>query len=687
MNDRSPNGGRPATFRGRAGARLFVVLLSALLPLGSGCESDAPRPTIARPQGPESVRMNRKLFDEAIARISQYERYDSPEWLQHAVGRLDQWVQDQPPVPDWELTPLVEGLSEPFREMPEVQSLDRLEFPGSDVYAFQEAAWLHDVAEWARGDAVDELDQAKQLFDWTMRNVQSQPITARDASGRAFRLLQRPWETLLLGSGSSTDRAWLFVLLARQQGIDAALLALTDPSDPDSKNAALWAVGVLIEGDIYVFEPALGLPIPGPDGLQRAESGALDVQPATLAEVAADDALLRQLDVTGYRYPVDSAAVQRVVALVEGSPAYLSHRMKAVESQLASSEAMVLTTDATAQAERFEACEHVVAARLWEVPYETLQQERQLGAERAKVLAPRLIPFRIPFDVSTVAQRKPQEVSDGDAWWTEAGRVRAQRDAEEAERFDKPQERTFAKALLRGRLLHFKGKFSGEESAGYYYTRARIPNSVLESPEMEERVKLACTLAKMDASYWLGMIAAERGNTDAAIDWLAVRTLEAFPDGRWTPGAKHNLGRVYESAGQIDKAVATYRSTADSPPQHADLLRAKWLRPEPVESDQKPAPKQPKKPAERPAKKASEKPARKPAEEPVEKAFEKPAEKAAEKPTEEAADKPAEKPVEKPTENPAEEKAEEPEQEPASETPVPPKEEAPPMPPEPMQSP
>jgi hypothetical protein len=425
--------------------------------------------------------------------------------------------------------------------------------------------------------------------------------------------------------------------------------------------------------------------------LQRAESGALDVQPATLAEVAADDALLRQLDVPGYRYPVDSAAVQRVVALVEGSPAYLSHRMKAVESQLGSSEAMVLTTDATAQAERFEACEHVVAARLWEVPYETLRQERQLGAERAKVLAARLVPFRIPFDVSTVAQRKPQEVADGDVWWTEAGRVRAQREAEEAERSDKPQERTFAKALLRGRLLHFKGKFSGEESAGYYYTRARIPNSVLESPEMEERVKLACTLAKMDASYWLGLIAAERGNTDAAIDWLAVRTLEAFPDGRWTPGAKHNLGRVYESAGQIDKAVATYRSTADSPPQHADLLRAKWLRPEPVESDQKPAPRQPKKPAEKlaekPTKKAPEEPARKPAEKPGEEASEKPAEKAAEKPTEEAADKPAEKPVEKPSEKPTEKKAEEPDQEPASEDAAPPKGEAPPQPPEPEQLP
>ena len=65
------------------------------------CRRPVSSQRVARPTGPEDVRMQQKLFDEAIARISDYPRYDSPEWLQHAVGRLDQWVQGQQSAPDW----------------------------------------------------------------------------------------------------------------------------------------------------------------------------------------------------------------------------------------------------------------------------------------------------------------------------------------------------------------------------------------------------------------------------------------------------------------------------------------------------------------------------------------------------------------------------------------------------------
>jgi hypothetical protein len=198
------------------------------------------------------------------------------------------------------------------------------------------------------------------------------------------------------------------MLLARQQGIDTALIAL---ADKDGKPTQTWCLGVLSQGKLYLFEPTLGLPIPAPGGVHRDEAGRLQIEPATLAQVAADDALLRQLDLPERPYPVKSSQIQRVVAQVEGSPAYLSQRMKLIESQLAGDDRVVLSVDASAQAERFKACGHVVGAELWDVPYRTLLQERQLpdqiGANRER----RLFYFRIPFDVSVIPNKKPKEVA------------------------------------------------------------------------------------------------------------------------------------------------------------------------------------------------------------------------------------------------------------------------------------
>ena len=41
------------------------------------------------------------------------------------------------------------------------------------------------------------------------------------------------------------DRAQIFILLAREQGIDAAVLALPDPNDPAGARLRPWAVAVL----------------------------------------------------------------------------------------------------------------------------------------------------------------------------------------------------------------------------------------------------------------------------------------------------------------------------------------------------------------------------------------------------------------------------------------------------------
>ncbi len=89
--------------------------------------------------------------------------------------------------------------------------------------------------------------------------------------------------------------------------------------------------------------------------------------------------------------------------------------------------------------------------------------------------------------------------------------------------------------------------------------------------------------AKQCASYWLGLIAFERGNYAAAVDYLQTRTLEAAPEGLWTAGARYNLARSLEALGRTDEAIRYYKADLSAQRQ-GNLLRAQRL-----ESAKKPA--------------------------------------------------------------------------------------------------
>jgi hypothetical protein len=131
--------------------------------------------------------------------------------------------------------------------------------------------------------------------------------------------------------------------------------------------------------------------------------------------------------------------------------------------------------------------------------------------------------------------------------------------------------------LLKGRILQLKGKLTGDEGASYCYQKARPSTQNLISSQGHPIEKQVQVLAKQSASYWLGLIQFERANYSAAIDFFRKFTLEATPNGPWTIGAQYNLARTCEASGETPRAILQYRSNANSPGYHGDLLRAKWL--------------------------------------------------------------------------------------------------------------
>jgi len=440
----------------------------------------------------------------------------------------------------------VAGLPEPLKELAIVHSLDRLSFLPIDGYALQEAVWLRDVSNWAKGEQLEDLVLAQNLFDWTVCNIQLMPGTGREPD----RIPQQPWETLLWGKGTAVDRAWVFVLLLRQQGIDAVVLALPDPADPTGKTLDPWAVGVLEENELYLFDPALGLPIPGPDGA-KFDNGRLLVSPATLSDVVNDPALLRNLDVKDHVYPVDAERLANVVAMVEASPAYLEARMKLIESRLAGQQQVALTTSPSALVDRLKDVAHLADRRLWIWPYEVLARRGRLTDEQKKELRENMRPFR---------------VGEGTPLW-------------------------------KGRVLHLKGVFDGMNNATHYYQQARpstrdfatMKRRIAEEPNLETARNMRGILAarqrgKEDATYWLGLVALaasrpEDRNPEIAVDYFSMRPLLKS----WEDGAFYNLGRVAESVGQPKQAAMIYRTTPATAGLHGNLVRAQLLDPTPAD--------------------------------------------------------------------------------------------------------
>jgi len=520
---------------------------------GSSAGGGAQTSTLADPA------VKRQLFDTAIDNLNHLEQFQAQDMLGRIVEHLNESVDWSRPI-EWSVDPLVASLPEVDRDLQPMRDLVADKFLVFDSFYLQEAVTLRNIARDARGEQSDDLARATRLFEWTVRNVSLMEPgeLGTDSAGQALEPNHLPYQTVFLGRGEIIDRAWVFVLLCRQQGIEAAVLAL--PGDKPDDPPKPWAVGVLIDGELRVFDPQLGLPIPAADGTGVAK----------LSELAANDALLRRLDLDAeHPYPVTAEQLVGTVALIEGSPGYLSQRMKRVESRLTGDRRIVLTTAPSQVANRLRKCPGLRDAHLWRLPYDRLRYQSSpdvnQSAER-EMLA---------FHVEGVPKKFQGSVL----------------------------------ALANGRRLHLAGKYSaeaGEESANRSYQRTRVADADLAAANLKPEEAAVLRAAKLDASYWLALVAYERGRFDVAIEHLTKRVLApadqpaggAAPDAnaaaapgdvpgamadtaaadklRWRNGALYLLARAHEALGHTDQAVAAYQATA-GPQRPGNLLRARWL--------------------------------------------------------------------------------------------------------------
>ncbi|MEQ8790662.1 MAG: hypothetical protein RIC55_30470 [Pirellulaceae bacterium] len=472
-------------------------------------------------------------------------------------------------------------------QMLDLGRLDDLRYRDEDFEYLQQCLWMREISRWAsdtdcgplassmiqRIESTHDAEESRQLaaavklFDWTVRNIQLDPlppqpqdITAGPGGDERPRpaaeagipgpgYSYHPWQVVLFGHGDAWQRARVFIQLGRQAGIDVVMLAAEDTGPAQKHRPLLTAARI---GDkLYLFDPQLGLPIPGPS----------DQPIATLGDVLDEPQLLRQLDVDEggekLSYPIKAEDLQSIVALIDADSPALSWRMQIAEQHLSGHRKAVLTTSPVAVASRVQKCRGVKVARLWRVPFET-QIYRTV----------------LPM----VAQQRPDV----------AGNLM----------YEQQVFLNVYSPQCMGRFSHLWGRFwqqGDTPPASKWYLDARAPKDIIESLEVSARVQrqseseeqeamrkqnaeqmaVRLQLAKWQSTVWLAQTKYETGDFGTALNWL--EKVDMTEDNPWKSLATYNLARTHEALDDVDGARRIYL-VDESPQQHGNRIRAKLLR-------------------------------------------------------------------------------------------------------------
>lgn len=512
---------------------LLVLLLSA------GCNdpggSTAPRVDPSMNELSEREQLGRSLLESASDQLNNLDNFDE--------GTIENALQQ-----------VVRRANEGLAMLPDAAAQPTI-LTNDDGRILREAVWLRDGSRYAVGDETDPLRRAERLFDWTIRNIQLIPADKSEA-----KLPFLPWHLLLLGRASELDRAWLFQLLARQQQLDVVLLA-APPADADAKADAktdpkpsalkILLAAVVVDKQLYLFDARIGAPIRTKDGKQTA----------TLAQAAADDGLLRALDLPGKPYPIKADDLKRLVAVQEASSLYLDPRFARIGRELTGRNRLELEAHPDKLAEQLKDVPGITNTIRWPLRDERYAASRATSKENFEAIKELLTPFNLPR--------------------THEGRI-------------------IPSPLLKARVRHLSGKYYENPhetdpallnlSINFHYHQARPANEDLVAINAERYAnvwQLALTI-RQNATYWLGIVAYDLKNYETARDYFEmVLNQESSVD--WTAGARYNLGRAYEAlaaaakdptakADNTKKALETYHATyLKHPPDDQSLERAKWL--------------------------------------------------------------------------------------------------------------
>jgi hypothetical protein len=304
---------------------LFLVGLALVRPQ----PETGPRTTPADPQNDEALDQARDILAKANHAAA------CRSGLQQLNVRLSHHPERRP-------DPLTEEqrqrLHDQFGFGPdELAEVEGAPFTQLDAHHVEVCFLLHDVVRSLDVSGLSQPEQAAAAFAWVMRQVR--PVE-RDED------LLAPEFVLHCGWGTARQRALLFVNLLDQLGIPGCVLAAGDEKEPLHP----WACGALttLPGgtkDVLLFDPRLGLPLPGPKAatpelaaafrLALPVPGTEDRQPVSLATLRRQPDLLDALTADDkHSYDVTRGQLEGSHIYLVGMLSALAPRMKYLEEDL-----------------------------------------------------------------------------------------------------------------------------------------------------------------------------------------------------------------------------------------------------------------------------------------------------------------------------------------------------------------
>jgi hypothetical protein len=393
----------------------------------------------------------------------------------------------------------------------------------------QGATWQRDVSRWARGGDVTPLAVARTLFDWTTVNVQL--VEPSQTPPRW------PWETMLHAQATVAGRAWVFAGLCQQQHLTA--VAVVVPTDDDER----LLVGVVDGEELRLFDPGLGLPLPG------ADAGSI----ATLSAVQTDDALLRKLDLDAEPYPLTAELMKGARIGVVADAFSLTRRAKELDTKLSGDDALVLAVDVDGVAEQLRKVKGVGEVVLWPQPIQTLADKLAAKPSERRQAVRDFLPF---------------------AWRPE---------------------------LWRGRLQQFRGvhqeadvkrnvlddTLDDHQAALRYFMSGKVRPSEksLDRQQVPEEKREIYRAARTLGTLFLALLSYDDGAYSVAIDWLDNPAMDDASAEAYKPLLQQLRARSLEGLDNFGEAAAVLDSI-QGPMATGAKLRARMLRERAAASDE-----------------------------------------------------------------------------------------------------
>ena len=406
--------------------------------------------------------------------------------------------------------------------------LDQAKYDAIDASHIRDALFNRVIAGYLSDRGQGELQKVALIVDFVCRNVS---LWKDDE----IELPLLPYVGLQLGRGSSDDRAWICSEILKQLRVDSIVIR---PKSAKKTGGENWLFGVLVEGQVYLFDMQLGLPI-------TADSNTNNASIATLAEIVSHPEWLEQMSVNEpYRLTVDDLREPAIYLITNAN--FWCYRMYNLEQVLPPSDLCVLYDPLMDEAGRIGQLNRVAKFGGWPVEslkswtYPRLQiMELRNPTEEKTLEGQRLtLPFSVPIPVTLDDQGKPV-----------AG---------------VPERK-----MQKSRSDQLLGKFADATSK---YLRIRHLEVEPNPPDIA-RINRA---ASEDAFYWTAICKFEMQEYATAVELLTDYLKKYDRKGRWYFPARALLAQCYAKLDQLPKAISTLeRSSSDDTYRKPNAVRMK----------------------------------------------------------------------------------------------------------------